>query len=1237
MSLSPAVCGIRRGKWLPILAVFLFSATAFGWQSQNFIVNATTTTDSMGNVSGFFKDLRTNTVNPAVTTIVLGDTIEWDADNQANHWHTVTQSGVLCILNASFCSPSGFGNPPVNFGNCTGCPQNLVPALNPSPDPALKNAINSPGTYYYYCQIHTFNPNLSTGMMGEFIVQPWDPNNPTHFSVSSPGSVNAGANFTVTVTALDRNNNIVKDYNGSATLSLPNSVGTLTPATVNFSGGQGQASTTASIQTSGVRTIHAANGGITGDGFVNVIAGAGTQLTVSASGTASVGNNFNYTVTSRDQFGNVAPSYAATVTFSSVSDPSALFTPASSTLLNGFGTFGVTFDAAGLQDITATDGTLTGTTNVTVSPSDCLFPQKSFPSAPAANGISFVGSDTICFIICVTLVPASSTPNPSQIMVSLPDPQQVVGRVTVSVNGFKEAANSANAGLMLVGPGGQSLILMSGAGNTAATGLNFTFDDSAGNGSLPQNSALVGGAYQPTDYSTFGFLSPAPTNPSLPAPAGVATLSSTFLGTNPNGVWSLYAIDGSTNQSSGSIDSWSLTITPAYSFTNSSNITINDATTCCVGNPATPYPSTIPVSGLLGDIDDVAVTLNGFSHSFPEDVSVLLVGPSPGNLAFLPMSHTGGGGPGESNITFVLDDFGGTQVPDANFQSSMYKPVAIDNGITVGFPAPAPGSWATPAPVGAATFGSIYNGTDPNGTWSLYVIDDDPADSGSISGGWTLTFRLKCPALTICQVQSGANPSIYNQPVTFTSTVSSPSGPGTPTGSATFNDLDSATVLGTVALDGAGRASLPFSGLTAGTHHISVDYSDGITFHKSTSTAVAQVVNQATTVTVMASSVNPTTYNLATIFTAKVTPAFGGLPTGTVTFTDTTSGTVLGTVPLNSLLRGILTYSALSVGTHSITATYNGDGNYTGSTSPVKVQVVDKAPSSGALGSSLNPSTFGAPVALTATISSANGGTPTGNITFMDGPTVLGTSSLNGSQTSLLVSTLSVGSHNLTAVYSGDGNFLSSTSPVLAQTVNQAATTTTVTSGLNPSTFGQTVTFNANVTSSGGTATGTVTFLDGATTLGTANLVNHHGSLTTSALTGGTHSITVTYSGDPSFAPSTSTVLMQTVSKTNVTVTLISSRPFVRFRQATTLTVTVTSPISTPTGTVTFRDNGKAFSVRTLVNGTAGGTLTFGAVGLHTLTADYNGDTNYNLATSNAIDEYRDPRPKGDTSLPDEQ
>src|SRR5439155_787765 len=145
-----------------------------------------------------------------------------------------------------------------------------------------------------------------------------------------------------------------------------------------------------------------------------------------------------------------------------------------------------------------------------------------------------------------------------------------------------------------------------------------------------------------------------------------------------------------------------------------------------------------------------------------------------------------------------------------------------------------------------------------------------------------------------------------------------------------------------------------------------------------------------------------------------------------------------------------------------------------------------------AVSSSANPSKFGQSVTFTANVS-ASSGTPTGSVQFkIDGSNFGSPVSLSGGSAQISTSTLSVGNHTASADYGGSGNFNSSSGSLnTGQTVNKANTSTSLISSVNPSAFGQSVTFTASVSATApgaGTPSGTVTFKDGATTLGTGTL-----------------------------------------------------------------------------------------------------------------------------------------------------
>jgi streptogramin lyase len=403
--------------------------------------------------------------------------------------------------------------------------------------------------------------------------------------------------------------------------------------------------------------------------------------------------------------------------------------------------------------------------------------------------------------------------------------------------------------------------------------------------------------------------------------------------------------------------------------------------------------------------------------------------------------------------------------------------------------------------------------------------------------------KSKCvtpEALTTTSLASSANPSVFGQSVTFTASVTvSGTGSGTPTGNVTF--FDDTTEIGSGTLNATGQATLIDTTLAVGTHSITATYGGDTNFIGSTSTALAQQVNAANTTTSLASSLPSSLFGQPVTFTATVIASApgAGTPTGNVNFFD--GATQIGTGNLNAG-QATLIDTTLAVGTHSITATYGGDSNFNGSTSSALTQKVTDTTTT-SLASSLNPSVFGQPVTFTATVTAtgAGAGTPTGNVNFFDGATQIGTGTLNAAgKAALIDTTLTVGTHSITAVYAGDGNYTGSTSSALTQKVTDT-TTTSLVSSLNPSLLGQLVTFTATVTASGagaGTPTGNVTFFDGATQIGTGTLnAAGNATLNDSTLAFGTHSITAVYAGDGNYTGSTSSAVSQAVNlKSNLTI-----------------------------------------------------------------------------------------------------
>jgi uncharacterized repeat protein (TIGR03803 family) len=275
------------------------------------------------------------------------------------------------------------------------------------------------------------------------------------------------------------------------------------------------------------------------------------------------------------------------------------------------------------------------------------------------------------------------------------------------------------------------------------------------------------------------------------------------------------------------------------------------------------------------------------------------------------------------------------------------------------------------------------------------------------------------------------------------------------------------------------------------------------------------------------------------------------------------------------------------------------------------------APTATSLTSSLNPSTYGQSVTFTATVSSALG-TPTGSVTFMTGTRTLGSTTLTGGVASLARTNISAGTNSITAVYAGSTNFSGSTSSPLSQVVTQATTNVTLTSSLNPSTFGQSVTFTATVAPQfHGAPGGRVTFKSGNVTLGIVKPIGGVASLTTTTLGAGTDSITAVYSGNANFSGSTSSALSQGVNQATSTVTLTSSQNPSSVGQSVTFTATVMPQFSgTPTGRVVFKNGSATLGTVTLVGGVATLNTSSLTSGAHTITARYNGSKNFSASST---------------------
>lgn len=395
------------------------------------------------------------------------------------------------------------------------------------------------------------------------------------------------------------------------------------------------------------------------------------------------------------------------------------------------------------------------------------------------------------------------------------------------------------------------------------------------------------------------------------------------------------------------------------------------------------------------------------------------------------------------------------------------------------------------------------------------------------------------------------------------------------------------------------------------------------------------------TVTSLSSAASPGGEGQPATLTATVEGP--GWPSGTVTFSDYE----LGPLASVALSEGQATASlpALPPGLHLISAEYSGDGTFAPSTARLTQRIGDTVSSRVELNVDHNPSGPGQAVTLTADLLSGAGfGTASGTVTVVDGTTQLGAlpvSVLVGpaaqgpapDHLTLPITLLAPGVHSLTAIYSGDSNLKGSTSTTWNQVVGErVATATTLASAANPFLGGQKAMLSAAVaplTPASRQPSGTLTFRDGGSVLGKADLASGAGTLAVSLVAAGSHDLTVAYSGDSDFQESTSAPLALQVlgvaAGPSATSTTLAAGPNpVSFGQPLTLRASVAPVFGSrvPGGSVYFVDESGAVLGSIGLDPAGQGVLATSALsaGPHRLTAVYAGADGFSHSSSNPLD-----------------
>jgi Bacterial Ig-like domain (group 3) len=498
-----------------------------------------------------------------------------------------------------------------------------------------------------------------------------------------------------------------------------------------------------------------------------------------------------------------------------------------------------------------------------------------------------------------------------------------------------------------------------------------------------------------------------------------------------------------------------------------------------------------------------------------------------------------------------------------------------------------------------------------DGTTVLAQMTRDPSgtaafDTSSLSlGRHTITADYHSdPIYASSQGADSANPIIINantttaltasdvspvfgETVTYTAIISPQGAPGVPAdGTVTFK-VDGGTGITASVVNGVATQIVLWNG-PLGSHTVDATYNgddSAASYNGSAATQLGVSVGKANTATAISASDTAPVVGATVTYTATIaaaSPGSGAPADGTVTF-------LLNGVqqPASSVSGGVavITRAWATTGSgHMVKATYNGDssaGDFNGSTSGTTTVAVGQASTTTTLTSSDPAPVVGEVLTFTAKIkvSSPGSGSPTGTVQFSLNGAAPVTQPVHGGQATDTTSGLSAGNDTITATYSGDSSFATSNSSVVLKTKDHAKTSLSV-SPSPPHYFGNALTFDAMVTPTGGvgTPTGSVTFKDGATSIGSATLDGSgHATFSTSPLNAGTHSISASYPGDASFVGSTSgsqTInVSRAVSKTAVSVSPASTVYGEAFFATATVTATAGFGTGSPTaGTVVFTD-----------------------------------------------------------------
>ncbi len=574
----------------------------------------------------------------------------------------------------------------------------------------------------------------------------------------------------------------------------------------------------------------------------------------------------------------------------------------------------------------------------------------------------------------------------------------------------------------------------------------------------------------------------------------------------------------------------------------------------------------------------------------------------------------------QQNCTLTPNDFSISASPNslsvaqgASGTSTIATVVASGGASTVslavtGLPSGANASFSpTSVTAGASSMLTVNAGTAAPGVYSLTVTGKEGIETHTATVSLTITAGvvddfsiLASPnSLSVVQGASGTS-SISTAVVSGVAGTVSLAAIGLPSGASASLSPTSVTAGGSSVLTVNAGTAAP------GVYAIAVTGVEGSMSHSAdiSLTVTAPVAND------FSISASPNSFSIAqgasggsTISTATtsgsaqtVALSLAGLPAGaSASFSppSVTSGQIATlTISAGAAAPGVYPLSVTGTATSGAHAT-SVLLTITGAKLSSMVQVV----------SSVNPALPGQPVTYTAAVSSSMGGTPTGTVKFQQGGSLLAAVPLAGGIATYTTSYPAVGTFYVKAVYSGDAQYTASTSTAVKETVSLSPVTVSVTADANPSAYGQAVTFTATLSTSGPSLDGqTVVFTSAGSPLGNATISGGVASITTPALNAGMMNVRAAYGGD-SLHHSASGSTPHKVTKAVTTMALSSSTNPSPLGQDVTFTAVVSSPLVTPTGTVTFKSGSTVLGTVALAGGAASVTTNALTAGNHLIAA----------------------------------